>query len=174
MAEEKTACIVCQKEGVPGNRIRDDVILRTIRNIKTRLGIRRGFTLVVCDADLETYKKKRQNFEKMAVLHATAAVIVVGILFLAPLILGAPFSLVNLFFALILGLMIAALAILSYIPSLETREWAGAKPGLANALSPKQPEEKKKETPQEMAKRLSPKIAPKPAQKLAAKTAKKK
>ena len=171
MVEAKTACIVCQKEGIPGNLVRDDVILRTIRNVKTRLGIRRGFTLVVCDADLETYKKKRQKFEKMAVLHATAAVIVVAILFLAPIILGAPFSIVNLFFALVLGIMIAALAILSYVPGLEMREWAGAKPSLANALSPVQEEEKRKETPQEIAKRLSSKPSAKPAPKAAAKPA---
>jgi hypothetical protein len=171
-------CIVCRKEIENGNPVKEDVIIRFIKKIKQKTGTIQNNVLMVCDADLETYKKKRQNFEKMAVLHATAAVIVVAILFLAPIILGAPFSIVNLFFALILGIMIAALAILSYTPGLEMREWAGAKPSLANALSPVQEEAKKKETPQEIAKRLSSKPAakpaPKPAAKPAAKAAKKK
>ncbi len=162
-------CIVCKKEIENGNPIKEDAVIRFIKKMKQKTGTLQNNVLMVCDADLETYRKKRQNFEKMAVLHATAAVIVVAILFLAPLLLGAPFSFVNLFFALVLGIMIAALAILSYTPGLETREWAGAKPTLAGALSPQ--EGKKRETPQEIAKRLSPRHAPKPAQKPAPKAA---
>ncbi|MEM4272475.1 MAG: hypothetical protein QXH30_02700 [Candidatus Bilamarchaeaceae archaeon] len=167
-------CIVCRKEIAEGNPIRDDAIIRFIRKLKQKTGTIQNNVLMVCDADLEAYKKKRQNFEKMAVLHATAAVIAVAILFVAPLILGAPFSIVNLFFALILGIMIAALAILSYTPALETREWAGAKPGLAERLTPPQPEAKRRESPEEIARRLSPKPAPKPARKPERKPARRK
>jgi hypothetical protein len=113
MEKQKTACIMCKKEGIAGTPIRDDGILQAIR------GILRGFKLVVCEADLEGYKKKRERFEKMAVIHATIAAILVVAFIFGPLLLGAPFNIMGVFFSLVLGLLFAGLALLSYIPSLD-------------------------------------------------------
>ncbi len=141
MAEQKTACIVCKKEGIKGTPVRKDVILDTIKKIKTRLGIVRGFKLVVCPEDIEIYKKKRATFEKMAVLHTTVAAILIVLLVFGPILLGAPFNLMSIFFAFVLGVMVAALALLSYVPALEGEG------------------EPKKRTPEQIAKKLAPKEA---------------
>jgi uncharacterized membrane protein (DUF485 family) len=119
MANGKTACIICKKEGIKGTKVKDDGILQAIRKVKSSLGIIRGFTLVVCADDLEEYRKKRQKFEKMAVIHSTVAAILVVLFIFGPLLLGAPFNPMGVFFSIVLGLMIAALALLSYVPALE-------------------------------------------------------
>lgn len=142
MAEQKTACIVCKKEGIKGTPVRQDVILETIKKVKTRLGILRGFKLVVCPEDLEIYRKKRAKFEKMAVLHTTVAAILIILLVFGPILLGAPFNLMSIFFALVLGVMVAALALLSYVPALEGEK------------------ELKNRTPEQIAKKLAPEKAP--------------
>ncbi len=136
-------CIVSRKE-VPtghGNPIKQDAIIRTIRNIKRKMGILQNNELVVSDECLEQYKKKRSKFEKMAVIHTTVAAIVILILVFAPLLLGAPFNIMTIFFAFILGIMIAALALLSYVPGLDTGK------------------EAKPRTPAQVAKKLAPKKA---------------
>jgi len=138
MAEKKTACIVCKKEGIKGTPVKQDVILDTIKKVKTRLGIVRGFKLVVCPDDIEVYRKKRSKFEKMAVLHTTVAAILIILLVFGPILLGAPFNLMSIFFAFVLGVMVAALALLSYVPALEGDE------------------EPKARTPEQIAKKLAP------------------
>jgi p-aminobenzoyl-glutamate transporter AbgT len=126
-------CIVSRKEVGPkeGTPIRDDAIISTIRKIKKRLGILQNNELVVSEEKLEEYKKKRSKFEKMAVIHVTVAAILVLLLALGPIMLGMPFDVVRIFFALLLGAMVAALALLSYIPALETGEGT-QKPSTAN------------------------------------------
>ena len=133
-------CIVSRKE-VPagkGTPIRQDAVLRGIRKIKARLGILQNNELVVSDECLEKYKKKRSKFEKMAVIHTTIAAVLVLILVFGPLLLGAPFNIVSIFFALVLGVMIAALALLSYVPGLDAGK------------------EAKPRTPEQIAKKLAP------------------
>jgi len=149
MAEQKTACIVCKKEGIKGTPVRKDVILDTIKKVKTRLGIVRGFKLIVCPDDIEVYRKKRAKFEKMAVLHTTVAAILIVLLVFGPILLGAPFNLMSIFFAFVLGVMVAALALLSYVPALE----GDAEPKkrtpdqIAKKLAPKETASKKEKTP---------------------------
>jgi fatty acid desaturase len=116
--ENTTACIICKKEGIAGTPVRDDAILQAIRGLKMRLGILRGFKLVVCDSDLEEYQKRRKKFEKMAVIHVTVAAILVVAFIFGPLLLGA-FNIMGVFFSLILGIVFAGLSIFSYIPALE-------------------------------------------------------
>lgn len=115
-------CIVSREE-VPkgeGTPIREDAIIRSIRKVKARLGILQNNELVVSDEKLEEYKKKRSKFEKMAVIHTTIAAVFVILLVIGPLLMGAAFNIVSIFFALVLGVMIVALALLGYVPALET------------------------------------------------------
>ena len=144
-------CIVSRKE-VPegeGTPIKEDGIIRTIRKIKAKLGILQNNELVVSDECLEDYKKKRSKFEKMAVIHTTIAAVLVILLTIGPLLLGAPFNVVSIFFALILGVMIIALALLGYVPALETGE-EEEKPRTAKEvvekLAPKKPVKKRRKT----------------------------
>ncbi len=136
-------CIVSRKE-VPlgsGTPVKQDAIIGTIRKIKARLGILQNNELVVSDECLEQYQKKRSKFEKMAVVYTTIAAVLVLLLVFAPLLFGATFNLMSIFFAIILGIMIAALALLGYVPGLDTGE------------------EAKPRTPKQIATKLAPKKA---------------
>ena len=139
-------CIVSRKV-VPkgkGTPIKEDAIIRTIRKIKGKLGILQNNELVVSDEKMEEYKKKRAKFEKMAVIHTTIAAVFVIALVIGPLLMGAAFNIVSVFFALVLGVMIVALALLGYIPALKTDD--GTMPRTADdiveKLSPKKPAKK--------------------------------
>jgi hypothetical protein len=115
-------CIVSREE-VPkgkGTPIKEDAIIRSIRKVKAKLGILQNNELVVSDEKLEEYKKKRSKFEKMAVIHTTVAAVFVILLVVGPLLMGAAFNIVSIFFALVLGVMIVALALLGYVPALES------------------------------------------------------
>lgn len=128
-------CIVSKQEVPPGSGtpIREDAIIRAIRKIKERLGILQNNELVVSDEHLEEYKKKRSKFEKMAVIHVTVAAILIALLTFGPLLFGAPFNVMSILFALILGIMIAGLALLSYVPAIENGE-APSKPRTTNQI----------------------------------------
>ena len=148
-------CIVSRKE-VPagsGTPIKQDAIIGTIRKIKSRLGILQNNELVVSDECLEEYQKKRSKFEKMAVVYTTIAAVLVLLLVFAPLLFGAPFNPMSIFFAVVLGIMVAALALLGYVPGLDT----------GKETTPR--------TPKQIAKKLAPK---KSTYKAKAKPAKKK
>jgi len=134
-------CIVSRKEVPPGTGtpIRQDAIIGTIRKIKSRLGILQNNELVVSDECLEEYQKKRSKFEKMAVVYTTIAAVLVLLLVFAPLLFGAPFNLMSIFFAIVLGVMVAALALLGYVPGIDTGK------------------EPKPRTPNQIAKKLAPK-----------------
>ena len=114
-------CIITRKE-VPknsGTPVREDAIISAIRKIKGKLGILQNNVLVVSDGALEEHKKKRENFERMAVIHTTVAAILVVAFIFGPLLLGAPFNLVGVLLSILLGILIAGLALLSYIPALD-------------------------------------------------------
>ncbi len=136
-------CIVSREE-VPkgkGTPIKEDGIIRTIRRIKGKLGILQNNELVVSDEKLEEYKKKRSKFEKMAVIHTTIAAVFVIVLVVGPLLMGAAFNIVSVFFALVLGVMIMALALLGYIPALETNDETMPRTAdeIVEKLAPKKP-----------------------------------
>lgn len=144
-------CIVSREEVPPGTGtpIREDAIIRGIRKVKAKLGILQNNELVVSDDCLEEYRKKRSKFEKMAVIHVTVAAVLVLVLTFGPLLLGAPFNIAGIFFAIVLGIMIAALALLSYVPALEGDEELGGPmprtPGqIAKKLAPKKPVRRKR------------------------------
>ena len=137
-------CIISRKE-VPagtGTPIKEDAIIRGIRNIKGKLGILQNNELVVSDESMEEYKKKRAKFEKMAVIHTTIAAFVVLILIFAPILLGF-FNIMSILFAFVLGIMIAGLALLSYIPAIETGKASGPRTPkqIVKKIAPKKGEE---------------------------------
>ncbi len=164
-------CIVSRKE-VPageGTPIREDAIIRTIRVIKGKLGILQNNELVVSNEALEEYTKKREKFEKMAVIHATVGAILVVAFIFGPLLLGAPFNPMGVLFSIILGLLVAALALLSYVPALEDgKESTVPTPGqivsrlMPRSLAKKAQEAPKAAAPAEPAKKPSAKPAKKP------------
>jgi len=139
-------CIVSRKEVPPGEGtpIKEDGIIRSIRKIKARLGILQNNELVVSDECLEEYKKKRSKFEKMAVIHTTVAAVFVILLVVGPLLIGAAFNIVSVFFALVLGVMIVALALLGYVPALEGAEETMPRTAdeVVEKLAPKKPAKK--------------------------------
>jgi uncharacterized membrane protein YeaQ/YmgE (transglycosylase-associated protein family) len=149
-------CIVSRKE-VPageGTPIREDAIIRTIRVVKGKLGILQNNELVVSDEALEEYTKKREKFEKMAVIHATVGAILVVAFIFGPLLLGAPFNPMGVLFSIILGLLVAALALLSYVPALDDGKESGVPtPGqivsrlMPRSLAKKAQQEPKSEAP---------------------------
>mgnify|MGYP001579377487 CR=1 FL=1 len=55
-------CIVCHKENVRGYPVEDDAVIRAIRKIKQRFNMAKNNELVVEDACLAEYKKKRDKF----------------------------------------------------------------------------------------------------------------
>jgi hypothetical protein len=111
------------KEGTP---LKNDVVIRFIREWKRKLGILKGNELVVCPKHLALYAEKRKKFERNLVLYATAAVLIAVGLPVLPLLLGAPFQLTTICFSLLLAAMVLALSILNYVPALETGKKEGA------------------------------------------------
>jgi len=99
-------CIVSRKE-VPagkGTPIKQDAIIGTIRKIKSRLGILQNNELVVSDECLEEYQKKRSKFEKMAVvIHLPLPPSLFCSWCFAPLLFGAPFNPMSIFFCCCVG-----------------------------------------------------------------------
>lgn len=63
-------CIICEKE--PRNiayKVRDDMIIKTIRTIKQKIGIAKNNELYVDEDCLSVYREKRKKFEKNIVFY---------------------------------------------------------------------------------------------------------
>lgn len=115
-------CWLCEKEVPEGTPLRNDVVIRFIREWKRKFGILKGNELVVCPEHLAKYAEKRKKFERNLVLYATAAVLIAVGLPLLPLLLGAQFQFTTVCFSLLLAAMVLALSILNYVPALEAGE----------------------------------------------------
>ena len=96
------ACIICSKTVPKGLAAEDDLVIRTIRAIKQKLGIAKNNELVVCPDCVETYRKKRGDYEKRLVQHVVIASVVLLVFVLLP-IFTTGFSL----WAVVLGLITA-------------------------------------------------------------------
>jgi hypothetical protein len=118
-------CWICEKEVPEGTPIKNDVVIRFIREMKRKMGILKGNELVVCHTHLAAYAEKRKRFERNLVLYATAAVLIAIGLPVFPLLAGAEFNPMVIVFALLLAAAVFALSLLNYVPALET----GAKKG---------------------------------------------
>jgi len=119
-------CWLCEKEVSGGTPLRNDVVIRFIREWKRKFGILKGNELVVCPEHLAKYAEKRKKFERNLVLYATAAVLIAVGLPALPLLLGAPFQATTICFSFLLAAMVLALSILNYVPALESGGKEGA------------------------------------------------
>lgn len=119
-------CWICEKEVPEGTPIKNDIMIRFIREMKRKMGILKGNELVVCPTHLAAYSEKRKKFERNLVLYATAAVLIAIGLPIFPLLAGAEFNPVVIVFAILLAAAVFALSLLNYVPALETGKKGGA------------------------------------------------
>ncbi len=113
-------CIICH-EGIAegGTPVKDDIIIRTIRNIKKRLRVAQNNTLVVCEKDLPEYQKRRKKFEKDIVVVAGISVFLFLILAGLPLLSGR-FNIGAFVSGLMVSVAVLAIGVVfKHVPALE-------------------------------------------------------
>lgn len=109
-------CIVCEadNEGFP---VIEDSIIRAIRAVKQKLGVAKGNKLVVCNACVEQYKKKRADFEQALVRYGLIGAFLLVLLVIVPPLLGGTFNLASIAMGILLALLIFAFSIFRYYPA---------------------------------------------------------
>lgn len=109
-------CIVCEtdKSGFP---VIDDGVIKTIRAAKKRLKMAKGNTLIVCPACIDTYQKKRSDFEQSLVRYGLLGAFLLLLLVVVPLFIGGNFNLSTIVMAVLLALLIFAFSIFRYYPA---------------------------------------------------------
>ena len=118
-------CIICYQEK-SGSAVLDDAVIRAIRGIKQRLRMAKGNELVVCPGCMETYRKKRQKYERDIVMHVVLAGVVLVVFVLAP-VFTSGFSLSALVLGLVLAALIVALSVFSHCPKIAEKASAPQK-----------------------------------------------
>lgn len=115
---KKNACIMCTEEikKGQGNEVVEDKIIHMIRKVKSKLGVAKGYNLVVCDNCLEEYNKKRKRFERNTILYLGLGVVIIILL----LILN--FSLGSFIGGILIFLILLLFSIFSYIPNIKKKE----------------------------------------------------
>jgi len=106
----RRVCIICQKER-EGQRVRDDLFIRTVRSLKRRLGIATNNVLVVCRDCVPEHRQRRSAFERKLLQYGAFGAAIGLIL----LVLSR--SLQGLAMGLLLGAFVASLALFQYHPS---------------------------------------------------------
>ncbi|MFH1285934.1 MAG: hypothetical protein ABIH99_05115 [Candidatus Micrarchaeota archaeon] len=91
----------------------DDAYITTIRKIKNKFGIARNSELVVCSECLETYKKRREKFEKTLIQYGA-----VGIVLLIVIVLITQ-SVQGFFVGLFMALIMVVLSLFYYCPAIK-------------------------------------------------------
>ena len=136
------ACVVCHKEGVEGGRpVEDDLIIRSIRAAKQKLGIARNNVLVVEEGCMDDYRAKRAKYERDLAIHTVIGGLVLLLFILLP-VFTSGFSLVSVLLGLLLFGLIMLLSIFSHCPKVagaETRQVATREPpeAVAGAMAAK-------------------------------------
>jgi len=142
-------CIICAKEVKSGQKVADDIVVRSIRRAKQALHIAKNNELVVCADDLEAHRKKRQGYERNLAVYMVIAGIVLMLLVFVP-IFTTGFSAYSIILGLLLSSLLVALPVItSHTPALEGAIAAAApegKPAGTPASKPagKKPAAKKK------------------------------
>lgn len=134
-------CIICHQQVSSGNaaKVREDVVIRSIRSIKKMLNISQNNELFVCEKDLETHKGKRKKFEKEFSVICAFAVMLVLLLNGLPL-LGGRFELGTFISSIVIAALILLFAIVfKYAPAADAA--SGTVP--SGAVVPKDLQEKK-------------------------------
>jgi len=131
-------CIICSQEVPHGHAVADDAVIRFIRWAKQSLHIAKNNELVVCEKDLEAHKKKRQGYERnLAVYMVIAGIVLVLLVFLPIFTTG--FSA----YAVLVGLLFAALLVGMPIITSHTPALVGAAGAQAKMPAVKKPSGKK-------------------------------
>ncbi len=104
-------CIICRQEK-DGSPVLDDPYITTVRAIKTRLGVAAGNRLVVCKEDIPKWQEKRKRFERYVMWFAFLAFILfVSFILVSPSIIGLLYVLIGI-------VLIMAIPLLTYTPSI--------------------------------------------------------
>ncbi|OIO21804.1 hypothetical protein COV61_01560 [Candidatus Micrarchaeota archaeon CG11_big_fil_rev_8_21_14_0_20_47_5] len=114
---QRGICIISETE-TEGYPIKEDFVISSLRKLKRIFGIARNNTLVVGRDSLEEYKKRRSKFEKTFVQYAAIAIILVLAIVVLPLLLGAPFSIGSVLMSMVIGALIIAFSLTSYLPAI--------------------------------------------------------
>ena len=114
----KDVCIVDGKEIKRGYKVKDDFVIRAIRKLKKRFGMLRNNRLYVCEEHLEEYKKKRRNYERMAMIVLG----LIGLLFAGAIILplfSGGFAWESLIPFTIISVLMVLLLLTMHVPAIE-------------------------------------------------------
>lgn len=117
--ENKDLCIIDRKETTQGYKVKEDFVIKTIRDIKKRFGKLKNNRLYVCPEHLEQYKKKRKNYERIVLLVSGLVILMFLVGIVAPLFSGR----INFagFISLIIIVFVMGFFLISmHIPAIET------------------------------------------------------
>ncbi|MGC8923590.1 MAG: hypothetical protein ACP5H8_02555 [Candidatus Micrarchaeia archaeon] len=107
----KEVCIMCTQR-THGQRVEEDYVISAIRWVKKRLNAEKGNTLVVCDKCMDSYKKRRGEFERSLLMYGGAGIVIMIILILLNL------SLSSFLAGILLLIFMLILAHIKYVPRL--------------------------------------------------------
>ncbi|MFH1221980.1 MAG: hypothetical protein V1492_02755 [Candidatus Micrarchaeota archaeon] len=119
-------CIICEKpvEGKRAVKVREDNILKLIRDFKRVTNTARNNELYVCEEDLPKHTERRKNFQKAIMLFGVGAVLVFLLAIISMVIAGS-FNAIGLLSALVIcALLIMFAVILKYTPDVEAQSAA--------------------------------------------------
>ncbi len=112
-----SVCIICHQEK-SGEAVADTTVIRAIRAIKRKLNLATNNTLVVCPACRPAHAARRKSYEHKWMMHLLLGLGLVVLAIALPLLTGAGFNLLSILFVLLLAGLVAALALLDYMPPL--------------------------------------------------------
>ena len=117
-------CILCEKpvEGKRAVKVREDNILKLIRDFKRATNTAKNNELYVCEEDIKKHTERRKNFQKAVLLFGVGAVLVF-ILALISMVIAGSFNIISFVSALLIcGLLIIFAVILRYTPDVESQQ----------------------------------------------------
>jgi|YelNatPaOPRAMG01_1025707.scaffolds.fasta_scaffold00721_43 uncharacterized membrane protein (DUF485 family) len=114
-------CIICGKEieGKGAYRVKDDIVIDSLRKIKRKLGVAKNNELFVCHEDYEKYKEKRKQFERNFTFASALAAVILLLLIIVPIFFGSLPSISGIFFGIVVGVFLILMALISYLPAVE-------------------------------------------------------
>ncbi len=121
----KNVCIISKKELTKeelslAKKIKDDAIIKFIRNMKKKLNMETGNVLYVSQTNLAEHEKRRKSFEKGLLISTILAVLVFFGLVVLPIIFTQNINIGSIILGLILAIiMIIFFGLIKYTPELE-------------------------------------------------------
>ncbi|MEM4194852.1 MAG: hypothetical protein QXY05_00935 [Candidatus Anstonellales archaeon] len=114
-------CIICGNEikGKDAYRVKEDIVIESIRKIKKKLNMAKNNELFVCREDYEKYKEKRKQFERNFTFASALAAAILLLLIIVPIFFGSLPSIANILFGIVVGIFLIFMALISYLPALE-------------------------------------------------------